>query len=116
VSILNVQNLGKAFRTYSSEWKRFASWFGVKITHKEEHWILRHINFEIQPGESVGIVGQNGAGKSTLLKMIAGTLQPTEGCIQINGMRTYSSGMQMRVAFSVVTAERPEHHFTYSLA
>jgi len=164
MSLLSVQNVGKAFRTYKSEWHRFANWFGLKIKPAEEHWVLRYINFEIHAGEAIGIIGQNGAGKSTLLKMITGTLQPSEGAIQINGriaailelgmgfdaeltgrqnvfhaaglmgfsseeiqqamsdieafaeigdyfdepVRIYSSGMQMRVAFAVATAYRPE--------
>ena len=164
MSLLNVNNIGKAFRTYRSEWQRFASWFGLRVKPLEELWVLRHISFTIQPGEAIGIIGQNGAGKSTLLKMITGTLQPTEGQVHINGriaailelgmgfnpeltgrqnvfhaaglmgfnveeiqraipdiegfaeigeyfdepVRTYSSGMQMRVAFAVATAYRPE--------
>lgn len=164
MTLLSVQNLGKAYRSYHSEWQRFASWFGIKSRPREEHWVLRHVSFEIRPGEAIGIMGQNGAGKSTLLKMIAGTLQPTEGSVHINGriaailelgmgfnpeltgrqnvlhsaglmgyghdqimqampdieafaeigeyfdqpVRTYSSGMQVRVAFAVATAFRPE--------
>ena len=162
--LLSIQNIGKSYRAYRSESRRFASWFGLPVKPSEEHWVLRHMSFEVYSGEAVGVVGQNGAGKSTLLKMIAGTLKPTEGKIQINGriaailelgmgfnpeltgrqnaihalgimgfnaeeihqiipkieefseigeyfdepVRTYSSGMQMRVAFSVATAYRPE--------
>jgi len=162
--LLSIQNVGKSYRVYRSESHRFASWFGLPVKPSEEHWVLRHMSFEVYSGEAVGVVGQNGAGKSTLLKMIAGTLKPTEGKIQINGriaailelgmgfnpeltgrqnaihalglmgfnaeevhkiipkvevfseigeyfdepVRTYSSGMQMRVAFSVATAYRPE--------
>ncbi len=85
MSLLSIQNLGKAFRSYSSEWKRFARWFGLPMKHRDEHWVLRHVNFEIYPGEAIGIIGQNGAGKSTLLKMITGTLHPSEGEVQVNG-------------------------------
>ncbi|MBA3536834.1 MAG: ATP-binding cassette domain-containing protein, partial [Tatlockia sp.] len=85
MSLLSISNLGKSYRTYRSEWLRFASWFNIPTKPCEEHWILRDINFEIQPGESIGLIGQNGAGKSTLLKMITGTLQATEGSIHRNG-------------------------------
>ena len=48
-------------------------------------WPLRHINFDIQRGEAVGLVGANGEGKSTLLKLIAGVLLPDEGIVEVNG-------------------------------
>lgn len=161
--VLQVGDIGKAYRRYSSEWHRIASWF-VAHTPAEETWILRHINFQMRPGEALGIIGQNGAGKSTLLKMITGTLAPTEGAVNTRGrtaailelgmgfnpefsgrqnarytaslmgfggdeidamlpeveafaeigdyfdkpVRTYSSGMQVRVAFAVATAVRPD--------
>lgn len=164
MSLLIVSNVGKAYRTYRSEWQRIANWFYLPTKATTENWVLKHINFSIRAGEAIGIVGQNGAGKSTLLKMITGTLQPTEGTVHVNGriaailelgmgfnpelsgrqnvyhaaglmgfsheqvngvigeieqfaeigtyfdeaVRTYSSGMQMRVAFAVATAFRPE--------
>src|SRR5262245_18831166 len=83
--ILCVENLGKAYRSYSGEWRRVLSWFGASVKPIEERWVLRHLNFGILPGEAVGIVGQNGAGKSTLLKLITGALRPTEGSMRING-------------------------------
>jgi len=163
-AVLEIENLGKAFREYRMEWQRMLGWFGGRQKPQSESWVLRNIGFRVCAGESVGIVGQNGAGKSTLLKLVTGTLRPTEGTVRVAGriaailelgmgfngdltgrqnacytaglmgmspaeidaiipsveefaeigeyfdqpLRTYSSGMQMRVAFSVVTAIRPE--------
>jgi lipopolysaccharide transport system ATP-binding protein len=162
--VLKINNIGKAYRTYSSHLMRFASWFGFKTKAIQETWTLKYINFKLMPGEAVGIIGQNGAGKSTLLKIITGTLKPSTGNVVVRGkiaailelgmgfhpdltgrqnayhaaglmgytheqidsviddieafaeigeyfeqpVRVYSSGMQVRVAFAVATAFRPE--------
>ncbi len=164
MTVLKIEGIGKAFRTYRSEWQRVLSWLGLSVVPREEKWILRDITFSLEAGEAVGIVGQNGAGKSTLLKMLCNTLAPSAGTIEVNGriaallelgmgfnpdltgranvmntaglmgfthdqilgvmseieafaeigtyfdepLRTYSSGMQVRLAFSVATAFRPE--------
>ena len=162
---IRVTDLGKAYKQYPTRWSRLAEWLiPFSPMRHRQHWVLQDVNFEIAPGEAVGIVGVNGAGKSTLLKMITGTTQPTCGRIQLEGrvaallelgmgfhpdftgrqnavmagqllgmqveeiealmpdierfaeigeaidhpVRTYSSGMQMRLAFSVATARRPD--------
>lgn len=125
---------------------------------------LSHLNFEIEKGDSLGILGKNGSGKSTLLKVIAGVTKPSDGRITVNGrvaplielgagfhpeltgrenvylngsilgikhkdmeslypeivafaeleefmdqpIKFYSSGMYMRLAFSVAVAETPD--------
>jgi lipopolysaccharide transport system ATP-binding protein len=160
-----VTNLGKAYKKYPTRWSRLAEW--VTPGHNSHHtlkWVLQDINFTVNPGQAVGIIGINGAGKSTLLEMITGTTQPTTGGVHITGrvaallelgmgfhpdftgrqnafmagqllgygveeiarlmpeieafaeigdyidqpVRVYSSGMQMRLAFSVATAHRPD--------
>src|ERR1043166_7730162 len=48
-------------------------------------WAVNNINFEVHPGEIVGIIGRNGAGKSTLLKIISRIIKPTRGEVNIYG-------------------------------
>lgn len=162
---ISVANIGKAYKQYPSRWSRLAEW--LTPGHRPRHalkWVLQDINFTVQPGEALGIIGINGAGKSTLLKMITGTTQPTTGKVMMSGrvaallelgmgfhpdftgrqnafmagqllgygvdeiarlmpeiesfaeigdyidqpVRVYSSGMQVRLAFSVATAIRPD--------
>jgi lipopolysaccharide transport system ATP-binding protein len=137
---------------------------GGKYQGHQAKWIFRNLDFSVNTGESLGIIGVNGAGKSTLLKLLTRTSAPTEGAIEVNGrvsallelgmgfhqdfsgsvnammtcqmmgyssdeahdlldairefselgdyldqpVRVYSTGMQVRLAFSAATVTRPE--------
>lgn len=160
-----VYNLGKKYKRYGNQRSRLLEWISMgKIVKHEERWALRGIQFKVNKGESLGVIGQNGAGKSTLLKILTGTTMPDTGSVEIEGkvasllelgtgfhadftgrenaimacrmagyeeheinnlikdiidfselgdyfdqpLRIYSTGMQMRIAFSSVTAKRPD--------
>ena len=83
--ILTVTHLGKAFKRYARIRHRLLEWLPFGGPHHQQRWVLQDLNFSLQAGESVGLIGRNGAGKSTLLKLLTGTLQPTTGRVQVQG-------------------------------
>ncbi|MDP3970739.1 MAG: ABC transporter ATP-binding protein [bacterium] len=60
-------------------------WFTNKESHRETFWALKDINFSIEKGEVIGLIGSNGAGKSTLLKVLSRITSPTTGKITLRG-------------------------------
>ena len=160
---MKVNNLGKCYGVYAKPQQRLLKLITGKPA-PQQHWSLRDVSFGLQKGQCLGVIGDNGAGKSTLLKLLAGSLQPTQGRIVRNGrltailelgagfhpeftgrenllfaggfigfsasdmkrlapeilafselgdaidrpIKTYSSGMVVRLAFALVTAVQPE--------
>jgi lipopolysaccharide transport system ATP-binding protein len=91
---IKVENLSKCYQIYDAPRDRLKQFvlprlkrvLGRKPTNYfREFWALRDVSFEVNRGETVGIIGRNGSGKSTLLQMICGTLTPTSGSIQTHG-------------------------------
>lgn len=83
---IRVQDVTKLYKLYDKPSDRFKESLGLskKIKYRE-HYALHNLNFDVQKGECVGIIGTNGAGKSTILKIITGVLNPTSGNVEING-------------------------------
>lgn len=83
---IEVKDVTKIYRLYDRKVDRIKD--ALSLTRKKnykEHYALRHVNFTINEGETVGIIGTNGSGKSTILKIITGVLNPTEGEVIVNG-------------------------------
>ncbi len=59
--------------------------FQFKKIDANDFWALKGVNFTVNKGEVIGIIGKNGAGKSTLLKILSQIMKPTQGQIKING-------------------------------
>lgn len=83
-SLISAQGLGKYYKLYTHDFDRVREILTGKPCH-QRHYALRDIDLEVCQGQVVGLVGKNGAGKSTLLKLLAGTMQPSEGSLRING-------------------------------
>jgi len=161
--VVRARGLGKAYRIYDRPLDSLKELFLRRPLH-QTFWALRGLDLDLAPGETLGVIGDNGAGKSTLLKLLAGTLEPTAGRLQVRGrvsailelgagfhpefsgldnarigcailglsaeetearlpeildfselgefihrpVKTYSSGMYVRLAFSVVTSVDPD--------
>lgn len=86
--MIEVKDVSLMFRLYKENVDNLKELFIKKIKHEisyDELWALKNIDFTIQRGEAVGLIGRNGSGKSTLLKTVAGVLKPTKGTVQIHG-------------------------------
>lgn len=81
---IQVKDLSKVYKLYNKPSDRLKETLGFHVDARE-HYALKHVNFEIRKGETVGIIGTNGSGKSTILKIITGVLNPTGGEVNVDG-------------------------------
>ena len=83
---ISIEHVSKMYKLYNKPSDRLKDSLGLaRGKNYQEHYALSDINFSIQKGETVGIIGTNGAGKSTILKIITGVLSPTSGRVVTNG-------------------------------
>ena len=165
-ALLEVSGVGKDYAKVETRRGRVRLVWDL-LRGRAAHEVFRAldgVDFELQRGASLGVIGENGAGKSTLLKIVAGVIEPTRGTVRVNGrvgallelgsgfhpdysglsnielsaallgipqkeidakrdeiiafadigehirqpIKTYSSGMVIRLGFAIATALRPE--------
>lgn len=85
---VKVENVSMMFNMSQEKVDNIKEYIIKMLKHElmfHEFWALRDISFELEKGDSLGIVGLNGSGKSTLLKVIAGVLKPTKGRVTTVG-------------------------------
>ncbi len=90
--IIEVRNISKQYKIgqkqqYLSLRDSVSDFFKTKGEHtpRSDFWALNDVSFDVQAGESIGIIGRNGAGKSTLLKILSRITPPTKGKIILRG-------------------------------
>jgi ATP-binding cassette subfamily B protein len=87
----------------------------VSFAYNETDFVLRHVSFEVKPGERVGIVGATGAGKSTLINLILRFYDTTSGRILVDGVDVRDLDLQpLRDKFSLVLQD--VHLFSGTIA
>lgn len=85
--IIEVRGMGKTYPMYDKPHHRLLQMLapGPSSRWYKEFQALRGVDFSVERGETIGIVGCNGSGKSTLLQIICGTLAPTTGTVHVRG-------------------------------
>ncbi len=83
---INIEHISKVYKLYRGRADRLKD--ALHLTRRQtyqDYSGLSDVNFTVQKGETVGLIGTNGAGKSTLLKIVTGVLTPSGGQVEVNG-------------------------------
>ncbi|MGB1255143.1 MAG: ABC transporter ATP-binding protein [Thiolinea sp.] len=87
MNAITVDRASLVYRRYQHPRDALLEWL-LRSERHEKFYALNNVSFQLQQGESLGIVGDNGAGKSTLLRLLAGNLQPVSGTCLVKGNRS----------------------------
>src|SRR5439155_26160643 len=92
-SIVQVENVFKSYNSRPNlEFKHALQWTAQRLKggagslfSNPPIYVLKDVSFEMQPGDSLGVVGNNGAGKTTLCRLLASITLPTKGRVRVEG-------------------------------
>ena len=87
--IIEAKGVSMRFNLASEKVDNIKEYFVKKIKGSISYasfWALKGVDFQMEAGESVALIGLNGSGKSTFLKILAGVLEPTEGSVNPGGL------------------------------
>lgn len=83
---IQVENVSKRYRLYTERRTSLRERFvRMKGSAYEDFWALQSVSFDVERGQTFGVIGHNGSGKSTLLRLMAGVHRPTEGTVTARG-------------------------------
>lgn len=83
---IEVHDLKKMFKVYYDKGSQLKEKLLFKKRNRyEERWVLNGIDFEVEKGEAVGLIGHNGCGKSTTLKLLSRIIYPDSGTVEMRG-------------------------------
>jgi len=101
MEIIKAENVGIRFKYHREKRGTFKGTVARLISNDQnlpkEFWALKRINFTVDKGETLGIIGRNGSGKTTLLRLIGEILVPDEGYIKVQG--TISTLLSLTAGF-----------------
>ena len=106
VSVIEVNGLTKAFRSYKKQPGFAGAVKGLFRRQYEQTVAVNEVSFKIEPGELVGFLGPNGAGKTTTLKMLAGLLYPSSGEAKVLGYTPWERADGYRRQFALVLGQK----------
>lgn len=88
--------------------KKDNNFFSKLLSQKDltDFEALKNVSFRVYKGEIVGYLGPNGAGKSTTIKILSGVMQPTNGCVTVNGIVPYKERIKNAQNIALVSGQR----------